>query len=158
MRYAYSLFMTKTNTKQRLTNRSGRTMWAVVETHARDYSKGATICGIPFEKFEQQDFNVQQTSMCGSNSDLTCKACIAGARQIVPAGVPCGFSKRSKSKLHHIMERGEVVGTITLLYSDIVIVSRGGKSETFSSYMSAWTSIMYAGGEYNTGRGWAGVV
>lgn len=149
--------MTNTDRNTKLTNRNGRTIFARVTIHGRDYSKGATVCGMPFAELEAQDFRIHQTSVCGSNSDLNCAACIKGSRQIVDAGVPCGLSKRSGAKLHHILERGQVVGTITRLYSDLVIVKRGETSKTFTSFGSAVGSVMYTTGDYATGH-WLGAL
>lgn len=128
-----------------LTSRTGRKVRTAVTMHARNYLEGATVCGIPFATLDAQDLRVHQTSVCGSNSDLTCPTCIAGSKQIVAAGRPAGYSARSGAKLHHVKQNGVVVGTITTLYPDLVIVrlnSRPCADQTFASYMDAWRSIM----------------
>lgn len=138
--------MTNANRMQRLTNRNGRKTWATVTYHAQNYAAGTTVCGITWAALEAQDLRIDQGTVCGSNSDVNCAACIAGGIvQIVDAGVPCGYSKRSGAKLHHVKQAGKVVGTITTLYPDLVIVrldSRPCSDQTFDSYMAAWRATM----------------
>jgi hypothetical protein len=146
MRYAYCLFMTNTNRMQLLTNRNGRKTRAFVTYHAQNFAAGTTVCGITWAALDAQDLRIDQGTVCGSNSDVNCAACIkAGAFQIVRAGVPCGHSKRSSAKLYQVKRGGVVVGTITELYPDLVIVrldSRPCADQTFDSYMAAWRATM----------------
>lgn len=95
MRGAYSFFMTNTNKAQRLTNRSGRTMWAVVTYHAPIHAEGRAVCGMTFESIGAQDFRTNQTSICGANSDVNCKGCLAGMGQELKAKIEAKRAARN---------------------------------------------------------------